>query len=877
LLTGIGPWTVRWSDGLEQTTNATLGSSVTLVRDLSTAEVTNILANLPTNHFFYVTSVSNVTSCIANQPGDLRGTNLVTVNPRPTATLNDNLAICNGQPVTIQALLTGLGPWTVRWSDGFEQTTNAPVGSAATLLRGFTSAEVTNVFANVSTNYTYWVLSVSNSTACVANQPGDINGTNTVTVNPRPTATLTDNLTICNGQTTTIQALLTGIGPWTVRWSDGVEQTTNATLGSSVVLVRNLSTVEVTNTLANLPTNHFFSVTSVSNATTCIANQPGDINGTNTVTVNPRPTATLNDNLAICNGQPVTIQALLTGLGPWTVRWSDGFEQTTNASLGSAATLLRSFTSAEVTNVFANVATNYAYWVLSVSNATTCVANQPGDISGTNRVTVNPRPTATLTDNLTICNGQTATIHALLTGLGPWTVRWSDGVLQITNATPGNPATLRRSLSTAEVTNAFADLPTNHYFYVTLVSNVTTCVGNQPGDLQGTNVVTVNPLPTATVTGTTNVSVAGTNAVTNQISAELHGLGPWVVQWNDGVSNYVAGPGPATLIREVTNQLAYTTQTNVYCTNYAGNSGNCKDYATNITSTLNGKSVTYYVTNLVDDGSPNSCGADLAQLTNVANRATITLSPGLFALVTRLNGPDICGGNLGLLQVDLTGFSPWTVIWSDGVTNVVTNGFIREVTAAVAVTTTNFYWITNLADGSGSNAAPANLGATNEFVFIPLPANSLLSATLTNCVDITNPPLTVVPGGGNTVNWYDATTNLVATATNSFTPTNQTVGTHTFYVTEVNAGGCESTNYVQVDLVIQACTNAINSISLQNTNAIIEWYGNYVLQHATNLTPPVTWYTLTQGSPGAFNFWTNSTTPPPDENYFRLYAPTNSP
>jgi hypothetical protein len=249
----------------------------------------------------------------------------------------------------------------------------------------------------------------------------------------------------------------------------------------------------------------------------------------------------------------------------------------------------------------------------------------------------------------------------------------------------------------------------------------------------------------------------------------------------------------------------------------------------------------------------------------------------LFALITPINGPDICSGGFGLLQVDLTGFAPWTVLWSDGVTNIVTNSYIRDVTADVVATTTNLYWITSLIDGSGSNAAPANLGGTNEFVFIPLPANSLLPVAVTNCVGITNPPLAVVPGGGNTVNWYDDATNLVATATSSFTPTNQTVGTHTFYVSEVNAGGCESTNLVRVDLVIQSCTNAINSISLQNTDAVIEWYGNYILQHATNLAPPVTWYTLTQGLPGTLNLWTNSTTPPPEENYFRLYAPTNSP
>jgi hypothetical protein len=33
--------------------------------------------------------------------------------------------------------------------------------------------------------------------------------------------------------------------------------------------------------------------------------------------------------------------------------------------------------------------------------------------------------------------------------------------------------------------------------------------------------------------------------------------------------------------------------------------------------------------------------------------------------------------------------------------------------------------------------------------------------------------------------------------------------------------------------------------------------------------------TVTKGIGGTTNFWTNAVTLPPDNNYFRLYAPTN--
>jgi hypothetical protein len=259
--------------------------------------------------------------------------------------------------------LSGAAPWTVTWSSN-----GIVVAVISNVLSNNHTYTVTPVNPNLNNAITtvYTVTALSDGNTCDA-FPSNFTGSASITINPRPTATLIDSNTICNGQTTAIRALLTGIGPWTVRWSDGVVQVTNVAVGNPVTLVRQLSSLEVTNLLPNLPTTHFFSVTSVSNATGCVANQPGDIQGTNSVTVNPRPTATLADNLTICNGQTATIHALLTGLGPWTVRWSDGTVQTTNATLGSSVTLVRNLTTAEVTNTLANLPTNHFFAVTSVS------------------------------------------------------------------------------------------------------------------------------------------------------------------------------------------------------------------------------------------------------------------------------------------------------------------------------------------------------------------------------------------------------------------------------------------------------------------------------------------------------------------------------
>src|SRR6185503_1182546 len=107
------------------------------------------------------------------------------------------------------------------------------------------------------------------------------------------------------------------------------------------------------------------------------------------------------------------------------------------------------------TNTLPNSAFTNVYYVLSVSNENSCVANQPGDITGTNTIIINPRPTSDLLSFAgTTCNiGTPYTLTNILTGLGPWTLVWSSNdqqvVQAITNAVPG------------PFTNAFVVVPTN--------------------------------------------------------------------------------------------------------------------------------------------------------------------------------------------------------------------------------------------------------------------------------------------------------------------------------------------------------------------------------------------------------------------------------
>src|SRR6185369_14492769 len=199
-------------------------------------------------------------------------------------------------------------------------------------------------------------------------------------LNARPTALVSGDATICNGQSAVVQALLTGAAPWKVTWaSNGVNLGVSNVLASPATL-----TVSPVDPFPNRTNAVTYTVTALSDANSC-ESFPTNISGSATIIINPRPTASVTGTNTICNGDSTILSADLTGIGPWTVRWSDGFEQTTNTSPGSSVTATRSVNPA---NLLPNYPTNFLYTVTAVSNATTCVAN-PGDLNGGALITVN--------------------------------------------------------------------------------------------------------------------------------------------------------------------------------------------------------------------------------------------------------------------------------------------------------------------------------------------------------------------------------------------------------------------------------------------------------------------------------------------------------
>ena len=193
----------------------------------------------------------------------------------------------------------------------------------------------------------------------------------------------------------------------------------------------------------------------------------------------------------------------LTGTAPWTITWSDGFVQS-----GVAAS--------PATRVVTPAATT-TYTITSVVDAGGCA----GTPTGSALVTVNPRPTATVTGGGTICAGTVATVTATLTGTAPWTILWNDGIVQIAAVSP----------ATRLVSPTF-----NQIFAVAALSDAK-CGG---GTSTGAAAFVVKPLASAVITAANGVCFSSTG---NVASVPDGGLGV-TYAWTISGGTITAEPAP---------------------------------------------------------------------------------------------------------------------------------------------------------------------------------------------------------------------------------------------------------------------------------------------------------------------------------------------
>ena len=168
--------------------------------------------------------------------------------------------------------------------------------------------------------------------------------------------------------------------------------------------------------------------------------------------------------------------------------------------------------------------------------------------SATGILTISAPPTSLVSGSGTICNGSSKTIQAVLTGTQPWTLTWSDGVVQ--SGVTASPAT--RSVNPTSTTN----------YTVTALSDANGSA--QPSDMTGSALVAADARPTSVVSGSAAICNGGSTA----IAAALTGTGPWNVIWSDGTNQngVVASPATRNVSPSATTTYTVTNLTDANCT-----------------------------------------------------------------------------------------------------------------------------------------------------------------------------------------------------------------------------------------------------------------------------------------------------------------------
>lgn len=486
--------------------------------------------------------------------------------------------------------------------------------------------------------------------------------------NNTPTPSVTGPNNICQGQSST----LTATGGKSYVWSTITADTTASITVSPAVTTT--YTVTVTNEIG------------------CSAT------ASRTVTVRPRPTAAITGN-DVCNGS----STILTASGGGTYLWSTGATTTTitvspttattytvtvTATNGCTATATRTVQvrtnptigiagnntvcTGSSTTLTANGATSYIWSTGATTNAITVspttattyrvTGTDAGGCTGTAsiNVSVNPLPNGNIQGNTTICTGGST----MLTATGGVAYLWS----------------------TLATTDKITVNPTTNTTYTVRVTDANGC------SVMVSRLVTVNPLPTANITGNNTVCIGD--------STTLIASGGVSYLWSNNATTAQIRVAPAvttTYTVTVTNANACTnTATRTVTVNarptpsIQGINAICTGQGTTLTAS---GGVSYLWSTGATTASVNVVPATTTTYTvTVTNANACTATATRVVTVNALPQAAISGNLLICLNssTTLTASGGGTYLWSTGATTAaITVTPLTNTTYTVTVTNAN--------------------------------------------------------------------------------------------------------------------------------------------------------------------------------------------
>ncbi len=612
----------------------------------------------------------------------MNGSADVTVNSNPTISTSADVEICNGANTVISATSDMDPDVSYVWDDGIS-THNGSTWDV--------SPTTTTVYTVTGTN---------DVTGCFNT------GTVTVTVNERPSVNLSGTTTICNGDNTNLTFTLTGTAPWNLTYNNG----------SSDVNVNNILTSPYVASV-NPSSTSTYTLVSLSDANLC-SSQGADLTGNAIITVNPRPTGVISGLKTICEGESSNITFTLTGSGPWNITYNDGIsDYNTTANVSPF-------------NLSVSPTVNTTYTIIGLSDAS-CIAD-PSDLSGTATVNVNLRPTGVITGDATICDGESTDLTFNLTGSGPWQITYNDGTSDF----------IENAVSTPHIVSVSPNL-TTVYTITGLTDQLCTSIGS---DLSGSATVSVNPRPTAVLSGSTTICDGGSTDLT----FNLTGTAPWDLTYNDGTSDI---------------------NKNVLVSPFV--------------VTVNPATTTTY--NIVSLSDATLCSAQAGDMTGAAIVTVNSRPTGV------ISGSEIiCNGETGNLIVTLSGLSPWNITYNDGVSDVTVMANSSPYNLAVAPSATTSYTLSALTDANCTSLT-TDLSGTGT-----INVNSRPTGSISGDATICNGESTVLTFnltgiGPWDITYNDGTSDVTVTAISNIYTLNVSPNvTTTYFISGLNDSQCSS-------------------------------------------------------------------------------------
>jgi gliding motility-associated-like protein len=444
------------------------GANQTIVLDNNgTASVAS--ASLTTTTVYALVNVTSAGSPACSQT--LTTTVTIAIDALPTVAISGTASICSGATTTISFNGTPNAVVTYNIDGGANQTITLDNNGAASLTT-----------PSLSNNSTYSLVNVTSGTTTCSQLA---TGSAVVTVGALPTATISGTATVCQN-TANPSITFTGANgaePYTFTYTlnGGANQTITTTTGNSV-------SITVPTTTVGTNTYNLVSVSSAGLAS-CSQSQSGSA----VVTVEALPTAVISGSTTICTGSTATISFSGTPNATVTYSVNGGADETIVLGASGAASLTTPALSANAT-----------YTLVSVT--ATGGANCSQTVSGSALVTVVALPTAIVAGSTTVCQNATAPsiTFTATNGLQPYTFTYNinGGATQTVTTTNGNSVTVSAPTTTAG---------TFTYNLISVSGNgLASCSQAQ----SGAAVITVEALPTASISGTVTICTGSTAVIT---------------------------------------------------------------------------------------------------------------------------------------------------------------------------------------------------------------------------------------------------------------------------------------------------------------------------------------------------------------------------